>query len=163
MQVRHVPARTGWRWVTEGFAILARAPLPLAATGMLMLFTLVISSIVPLLGTFLPLVLSPALSLGYLQTIRQVQEGRRATPPMLFSALRSLPRPVQAALLMIGVFNALATAGALIATVPVDDGQWVRLISGGQPLKTQDGAEADIAYAALLFMLLYAPIQVARW
>jgi hypothetical protein len=75
MQVRRVPALAGWRWVTEGFAILAASPMPLIAAGILMLFTLVLLSVPPVIGAFLPLVLSPALSFGYLQA-RRPRPGR---------------------------------------------------------------------------------------
>ena len=50
MQVRRVPALAGWRWVTEGFAILAASPMPLIAAGILMLFTLLVLSVPPVLG-----------------------------------------------------------------------------------------------------------------
>lgn len=163
MQVRQVAALTGWRWVVEGFTLLAKAPLPLAGIGVLMLFTLIIASVPRMLGTFMPLLLSPALSFGYLQAIRQVQEGKQPRPGMLFSGLRPSAGPVLRALLLIGIFNAVATAAALLITVPIDDGQWLRMLSGSQSLKADSGIDADSAYAALLFMTLYAPTQVALW
>ena len=62
--------------------------MPLMAAGILMLFTLLVLSAPPILGAFLPLVLSPALSFGYLQAIRRAQEGSRPRPWTLFSGLR---------------------------------------------------------------------------
>ena len=162
MQVRRVPALAGWRWVTEGFAILAASPMPLIASGILMLFTLLALSAPPVLGQFLPLVLSPALSFGYLQTIRRAQEGKPAAPWTLFSGLRPQPASPMRSLLVIGLFNATATALAILATAPVDGGQWLRMLSGSQA-QGPAVAAVDTVYAALVFLALYAPLQLALW
>jgi hypothetical protein len=66
-------------------------------------------------------------------------------------------------LLIIGVINATATAGALMATAAIDDGQWLRLLTSAQEQSTPQSAPTDTLYAALIFMVLYAPLQVALW
>lgn len=163
MQVRRVPALTGWRWVTEGFAILAASPMPLIAAGILMLFTLLLLSMPPVVGAFLPLILAPALSFGYLQTIRRAQEGKAPAPWTLFSGLRRQSGGIMRSLLMIGVINAVATALALLITTAVDQGQWLRLLTSAQEQTPVQAAPTDIVYAALTFLVLYAPLQVALW
>ena len=163
MQVRRAPALAGWRWVTEGFAILAASPMPLIASGILMLFTLLALSVPPVVGAFLPLVLSPALSFGYLQAIRRAQEGKPPAPWTLFSGLRPQSGAIMRSLLIIGVINAVATALALLVTTAIDQGQWLRLLTSAQEQKPADVAPTDTVYAALIFMVLYAPLQVALW
>lgn len=163
MQVRRVPALAGWRWVKEGFVILAASPMPLIAAGILMLFTLLVLSAPPVVGAFLPLVLSPALSFGYLQAIRRAQEGKPPTPWTLFSGLRPQSGAIMRSLLLIGVVNAAATVFALLATTAIDQGQWLRLLTGAQSGEAVDGAATDTVYAALIFMVLYTPLQVALW
>ena len=162
MQVRRVPALAGWRWVTEGFAILAASPLPLIATGILMLFSLLVVSALPTVGDFLPLVLSPALSFGYLQAIRLTQDGQRPPPSTLFSGLRPRAGAVMRSLLLIGLINATASAFALAATVLIDGGEWLRMLMRVQETSAKQVEPATV-YAALTFMLLYAPLQVALW
>jgi len=163
MQVRRVPALAGWRWVKEGFSILAASPMPLIAAGILMLFTLLVLSAPPVVGAFLPLVLSPALSFGYLQAIRRAQEGKPPMPWTLFSGLRPQSGAIMRSLLLIGVINAAATAFALLATTAIDQGQWLRLLTGAQSGEAVDAAATDTVYAALIFMVLYTPLQVALW
>jgi hypothetical protein len=163
MQVRRVPALAGWRWVTEGFSILAASPMPLMASGILMLFTLLVLSAPPVLGAFLPLVLSPALSFGYLQAIRRAQEGKPAAPWTLFSGLRPKAGATMRSLLIIGLINATATAAALMATAAIDNGQWLRLLTSAQEQTTPETSPSDTIYAALIFMVLYSPLQVALW
>jgi hypothetical protein len=171
MQVRRVPARTGWRWVTEGFTILAASPMPLIATGVLMMFTLLVVSAVPVLGTFLPLVLSPALSFGYLQAIRRVQEGKPPSPWILFLGLKPPGSPTARSLLALGVINARATAIALMITAAIDEGAWLGLLTtsgDGATLPAPStppspAAAAGAVYAGFVFLVLYAPMQVALW
>jgi len=163
MQVRRVSALTGWRWVTEGFAILAASPMPLITAGILMLFTLLLLSAPPVIGAFLPLVLSPALSFGYLQAIRRAQEGKPPSPWTLFSGLRPQAGIIMRSLLIIGIINATATALALMATTAIDEGQWLRMLTSAQEQSTPKAAPSSTVYAALIFMVLYAPLQVALW
>jgi hypothetical protein len=163
MQVRRVPALAGWRWVTEGFAILAASPMPLIASGILMIFTLLALSLPPVLGQFLPLVLSPALSFGYLQAIRRAQEGKPPAPWTIFSGLRPQPGSPVRSLLVIGLVNATATALALLATAPVDGGQWLRMLTSAAPAPAAQAAPGDTVYAAMVFLGLYAPLQLALW
>ena len=163
MQVNKVPARTGWRWVTEGFSLLAKAPMPLAAIGMMMLFSLLLVSIPPLVGEFLFFVASPALTYGYLQAVRQVQEGRKPAPFTLFAGLRAEMGKARGSLLMIGVFNAVATSAALFTTQLADGGQWLRIMRGGERPDIGADVAPEVAYAALLFLILYAMTQIALW
>lgn len=163
MQVRRVPALAGWRWVTEGFAILASSPMPLIASGIMMIFTLLVLSAPPVLGQFLPLVVSPALSFGYLQAIRRAQEGKPPAPWTIFSGLRPAPDGPMRSLLVIGLINATATALAILATAPVDGGQWLRMLTSTTAADAPPAAAVDTVYAAMVFLALYAPLQLALW
>lgn len=170
MQVRRVPALTGWRWVTEGFTILAASPMPLVATGILMLFTLLVVSAVPVLGSILPLVLTPALSFGYLQAIRRAQEGKPPSPWILFLGLKPPGGPTARSLLMLGAINAFATALAVIITTAIDDGEWMRMLGPGAADLPPPSSPApavvpptSAVYAAMVFLVLYLPLQVALW
>jgi len=163
MQVRRVPALAGWRWVTEGFVILAWAPMPLIASGIMMVFTLLVLSAPPVLGHFLPLVVSPALSFGYLQAIRRAQERKPPAPWTIFSGLRPAANGPLRPLLVIGLVNATASALAILATVPVDGGQWQRMLTSTTAADAPPVAAVDTIYAAMVFLALYAPLQLALW
>lgn len=163
MQVRRVPALAGWRWVTEGFGILAASPMPLIASGIMMVFTLLVLSAPPVVGQFLPLVASPALSFGYLQAIRRAQEGKPPAPWTIFSGLRPGPNGPMRSLLAIGLVNATATALAILATAPVDGGQWLRMLTSTTATDAPPVPAVDTVYAAMVFLALYAPLQLALW
>ncbi len=163
MRVNKVPAKTGWRWVTEGFSLLAKAPMPLAAIGMMMIFSLLLVSMPRLIGEFLFFVVSPALTFGYLQAVRQVQDGHKPQPFTLYAGLRAALGKGRISLLMIGVFNAVATSAALFATQLVDGGQWLRIMRGGERPEIGAHVPPEVAQAALLFLVLYATTQIALW
>ena len=92
MQVRRVPALAGWRWVTEGFAILAASPMPLIASGILMLFTLLVLSAPPVLGA-VPAAGAVAGAVLRLPAGHPARAGRQAAAPWtLFSGLRPAGR-----------------------------------------------------------------------
>jgi hypothetical protein len=173
MQVKRVAASSGWRWVVEGFTVFSRSPGPLFATGMLVVLTLLVSSVPPIVGVVLPLLISPALGYGFAMAARKVLDGGRPSPLMLYQGLRPATPALLKAMLSIGMINAGATALALMVTIPIDGGQWLALLSGTSapaadpaavPGAVPDGEPgAASAYAALLFMALYSPIQLALW
>jgi len=62
MHVRQVPALSGWGWVKEGFQLMARQPMALIGLTVLFVLTIVLPTILPVIGGFAPLLLTPALS-----------------------------------------------------------------------------------------------------
>ena len=74
---------------------------------------------------------------GYLQAIRRAQEGKPPAPWTIFSGLRPQPGSPMRSLLVIGLMNATASALALLATMPVDGGQWVRMLTSAAPAPTR--------------------------
>lgn len=161
MQVKRVSASAGWRWVIEGFTVLSRSPGPLLASGLLVIVSLLVSSVPPVVGIVLPLLISPALGYGFAMAARKVLAGGRPSPLMLYQGLRPRNRELLKAMIAIGAINAGSTTLALVATIPIDGGRWLGLLTG-----TGAGrAEPDVtsAYAALIFMALYSPIQLSLW
>ncbi len=164
MQVKKVPAATGWRWVVEGFTALTRSPGVMLATGALLLFALLVTSAfpVPVFGPVIPLILTPALGFGFVQVTREVMAGRRPSPFVLFSGLGPKAVGVRRELLVVGGINATVTLLAIAATRLVDGGRWADLLSG-----ERSGPAAEVGVetlqAAMLFFGLYAPFQAALW
>ncbi|MGE0310331.1 MAG: BPSS1780 family membrane protein [Lautropia sp.] len=162
MQVRRVPAATGWQWVMEGFTVFGRNPGAILGAAVLMIFALLVSSMPPLIGSLLPLVIWPALGYGFAQVSRKVLDGQKPAPLTLFTGLRPKAKTVFQGMLAIGSVNAAATALALLATLPIDGGALLEQLS---PRAAADQAEPGIAtaYAGLVFLALYCPLQLALW
>lgn len=161
VRVRTLPAVTGWRWVIDGLRVLRRQPIALLAITFLNLLLLSLSVLVPLVGSIAPLVLTPALMVGVMHAIRSADRGEMPTPMALFTAFRDggAWRP----LLVLGVVNALATVGALALAALADDGTLLRLATGQLGSDDAPVAEGALMTAAIVFLLVYAPVQMAMW
>ncbi|MET0509978.1 MAG: BPSS1780 family membrane protein [Burkholderiaceae bacterium] len=165
MQVKKVPAATGWRWVVEGFTALTRSPGVMLATGALLLFTLLMTSAFPLpvIGPIIPLILTPALGFGFVQVTREVMAGRKPSPFVLFSGLGPKAAGVRREMLVLGGVNAVATLLAVALTHLVDDGRWAGFLTGARTIEAGTEIGAETIEAAIVFFAFYAPFQAAFW
>ncbi|NBS98668.1 MAG: hypothetical protein EBT08_21370, partial [Betaproteobacteria bacterium] len=62
MQIEQRPARAGWQWIKDGFALLRSYPIPLLTLTFLYLLMLTVPSMLPGIGGFIPLLLTPLLA-----------------------------------------------------------------------------------------------------
>lgn len=164
MQVRVLPAITGWRWVASGFLLLRRQPVALLALNFLNLVLLTFSSMVPLVGTLLPMALSTVFTVGLMSGMRAADGGATPTPWMLFDGFRAAGGRAWKPLLVLGVINATATLGALALSSLADGGALLHLAAGtvaAQPSRPAEGME--MVGAIILFLIAYTPVQTAMW
>jgi len=164
MHIRLLPALAGWRWVVRGFELLRRQPIALLAITFLNLLLLSLSVIVPVVGSIAPLVLAPALMVGLMRAVRTADEGRMPLPSMLFAAFREDGGRAWRPLLLLGGFNAGATLLALGLAALVDGGAMMQLATGG--LGEEESVVVDersLWLAAAVFVVAYAPVQMAMW
>ena len=163
MQVVRAPATAGWKWVVEGFSLLRRYPLAMLGITVLFLFTVVVPTVIPLIGGFAPLVLTPALSVGYMQAVRIAEGGRMPSPWTLYDGLRAQRGRGARPLLMLGLINCVLTVCVLALSMVADGGTLFRIATGA--IATEDPALADrgLVFAAFAFLLLYTPVQMAMW
>lgn len=163
MQVVKVHPRYGWRWIIEGFRLLGKRPLAVLGLTVLFLFTLVVMTILPVVGGFAPLLLTPGLAVGYMQAVRKISEGGLPTPWTLYAGFLAHDRQGWKPLLVLGLINAALTALVLGISALADGGTLFRLATGA--IDGDDPALQDqsLAHAALVFLLLYLPVQMAMW
>jgi len=163
MQVIEVPALTGWKWVTEGFRLLARQPMALLGTTMLFIVTIVLPSVLPLIGGFAPLVLTPGLSAGFMQAIAQADRGVKPSPLALFDGFRANGGRMAGPLLILGVINCVLTVSVLAASMLADGGTLFRVATGAISADDPGLTDRSLLIAGLVFATLYAPVQMAMW
>jgi hypothetical protein len=163
MQVSRAPATAGWRWVLEGFGLLRRHPLALLGLTVLFLFTIILPTVVPVIGGFAPLLLTPALSVGYMQAVRTAEGGRMPSPWTLYDGLRAQGGRGARPLLMLGLINCLLTVSVLAISMFADGGTLFRIATGA--IASDDPAmnQRGLVFAAVVFLMLYTPVQMAMW
>lgn len=163
MQVARLPAAAGLRWVREGFALLRRQPLALLALTFLYLVVLMVTTIVPLVGPFAPMLLTPLLSVGMMHAVRAAERGTMPVPRLLFEGVRDDGGRAWKRLLVLGGVNAVATLLALAGASLVDDGTLLQFATGQAPADTPDVDQLALALAFVAFLLVYTPAQMALW
>ena len=89
MKLNVVPAKTGTLWVRQGIRAFWKQPLALTGLFFMFMASMSILSIVPVLGSFLALMLLPAATLGLMAATREVELGKFPMPFILAAGFRT--------------------------------------------------------------------------
>lgn len=85
------------------------------------------------------------------------------SPGLLFAGFRDAGGTAWRPLLVLGGFNAAATLAALALAALADGGTLMRLATGQAGADEVGADESSMLYAAVVFVLVYTPIQMAMW
>ena len=163
MHIEIVPAKTGRTWVLDGFRLLRRAPMSLLAITFIYLLVLMMATLIPLIGPFAPMMLTPALAVGVMHAVRAGERGEPPTPPMVFAAFRAPSSGAWKALLVLGVINAGSTLVALGLASVADGGTLLRIATGQAVSEDPSLQDSSLILASLVFLVAYTPVQMALW
>jgi hypothetical protein len=155
-----VPAKAGWLWVKEGFALFRKQPMELSTLFLSYTFLVLALGIIPVLGQVLPLLLTPVFSMAFMQACVQVEQGQRVFPGTLLTGFRS---PAFRSLLLLGVFYLLAALIAIAASGLVDGGLFWSIISGQTALDADKIRDSNVSLAMLFSAAVYTPAAMAFW
>lgn len=158
MQARQLPMQRGWAWLREGVAIWRRNPALVTFATFGYLLSIVLLSIVPILGQLVASLLMPALSVGVLNACRAVDAGRKAGPDVLFSGFKSnLP-----SLVAVGGLYLAGTILVLLLVSLVDDGSLFALMRG-EDIEEQMRGDSTLGFTLLVALVLSTPVMMAYW
>jgi hypothetical protein len=158
--MERIPAKTGWLWVKEGFALFRRQPMELSTLFLCYMFMMLGIGIIPLAGEVLPLLLTPVFSMAFMQACVQVERGERVYPGTLLAGFRS---PAFRKLAMLGVFYLIAAIIAIAASAVVDGGQFWKIITGQIPLNEDTVRDSNISLAMMFSAAVWIPASMAFW
>ena len=176
--INKVPASAGAEWLLAGFALLKRAPVPLATLsvlwGLLSMGVMLVAVTLPamtLAMQFLLVLAGPLFFAGMLWAVREVDEGRPATPSNLLKPVRDGHAPALLATLLPQLLAALVMGALLFVMVGTEQLQRLADVyqqmqavaaAGGQPDPSL--VEGLPAGRLLLWLLLVAVVFVAvKW
>jgi hypothetical protein len=159
MHALTLPARRGWRWLIEGFAIFRRNQLmlSLAVLGYWILMALINS--VPLIGQVAATLLIPVFSVSLMNACRLLEQGRPFPPHLLFSGFQKNLR----SLLVLGAVYIGASVAILAIVALVDDGVLFRLVVLAQRPDEKELTGEAVMFAGQLALILFAPLMMAYW
>lgn len=119
---------------------------------------MLIMAFVPVLGLLLPLLLTPGLSMGFIEVARTIDERRPPNPLLLISGFRS---PQARSVLLLGVWYVVEIAGILLISLLIDGGSLIDWITLGESPKPEQAA--SVQASAMIAFLLYIPVMMAFW
>jgi hypothetical protein len=163
MQISRLPARTGWRWVLDGFRILRRQPIGLLAIAFVNLVLMWLSVQIPVIGSLGPLILTPLLMVGLMKAAALAERGQNPSPLVLFAAWRDDQGRAWRPLLVLGLINAVTTLIAMALSALAGGETLINLITGRIAPDDPTLQDGRLLMAALVFLLAYLPVQLATW
>ena len=161
MKLNSVAPKEGYTWIRQGIWLFKQNPLGFLMLVFMYIFAAQLAVIVPVIGVFAVLLLTPTLSAGFMTACRQAIQKERISPMVYLIALRS-STIVRKRILQLGlVYAALILLMSFALSLLVD---FELLI----PLMTSDKAITPEAlrqiYLVLFFGgLLYVPIAMLMW
>ncbi|MDP9605657.1 hypothetical protein EJP69_13565 [Variovorax gossypii] len=186
MKLNLVPARTGVEWVRLGLKNFWRQPL--AFVSLFLMFMALISTIsqLPLIGKFLPFVLLPFSTLGFMvaASVADASGGngnnngtstgtdfpadttgglKRPTGAIMFLSVARAMRTEWRSLAVLGVISAVYCFLTVFLTALVDGGQFMRSYFLGEAPAKEVLESSRFQMANLLQMCLALPLVAAMW
>ncbi|MBU3631538.1 BPSS1780 family membrane protein [Polynucleobacter sp. AP-Melu-500A-A1] len=161
MKLNTVAPKEGYTWIRQGIWLFKQSPLGFLMLIFMYVFAAQLAVIVPVIGVFAVLILTPTLSVGFLTACRQAIQKERIRPMVYLVALQSTPL-IRKRILQLGlVYAALILTLSFTLSLVVD----FELLL---PLMTSDKAITPEAlrqiYLVLFFgALLYIPIAMLMW
>jgi hypothetical protein len=155
-----LPARLGWEWLKEGFALFRKRPAELTTLFLSYMFLMFAVGIIPLFGQVLPMVLVPVFSMAFMQACLHVEQDKRVYPSLLLTGFRS---PAFKRLLQLGVLYLLAAIAAIAASALVDGGVFWKVITGQAAMDAKTVRGSDMSMAMVFAAAVYTPAAMAFW
>jgi hypothetical protein len=162
MKLNVVPAKTGSLWVRQGIRAFWKQPLALTGLFFMFMASMSILSIVPVLGSFLALMLLPAATLGLMAATREVELGKFPMPFILAAGFRTGAEGKRN-MLVLGFIYALCFVGVMGLSTLVDGGDFAKLYLVGGNLDAETVMASDFQNAMWLSMMLYLPLSLVFW
>ena len=162
MKLNVVPAKTGTLWVRQGIRAFWKQPLALTGLFFMFMASMSILSIVPVLGSFLALMLLPAATLGLMAATREVELGKFPMPFILAAGFRT-GADGKKNMIVLGLIYALCFVGVMGISTLVDGGGFASLYLVGGNLDVETVTDSDFQNAMWLAMMLYLPLSLVFW
>ena len=162
MQLNKAPSGDGYVWVRQGFWLFKKNPLAFLMLVFLYVFIAQFAILIPVFGVFAVLLLTPALTVGFMTACQMVIRGERVMPTVYLAGFRGTDSITKKNLLVLGTVYAFAILIlSLIASAFIDFKQLVTLLTQQQPPTIRD---VQGLYTGLTIgLLLYLPVAMVMW
>ena len=161
MKLNAVTPKEGYTWIRQGIWLFKQNPLGFLMLVFIYVFTAQLAVIIPVIGVFAVLLLTPTLSVGFMTACRQAIQKERIGPLVYLIALQSGVL-IRKRMLQLGlIYSALIVLMSFILSLLVDFEMLLPLMTGD---KTMTPEALRQIYLTLLFGgILYIPIAMMMW
>lgn len=162
MQLKQTKAGDGYLWVRQGLWLFKKNPLAFLMLVFLYIFIAQFAILIPVFGVFAVLLLTPALTVGFMTACQMVIRGERVMPTVCFVGLRNHGPLVRKNLLGLGTIYAfLVLILSLIASAFIDFQQLIPILTEQNPPTIREVKE--LYFGLGVGVLLYIPVAMVMW
>jgi hypothetical protein len=161
MRLNSVAPKEGYTWIRQGIWLFKQNPLGFLMLVFMYVFVAQLAVIVPVIGVFAVLLLTPTLSVGFMTACRQAIQKERIRPSVYLIALQS-GQFVRNRILQLGlIYAALILLMSFVLSLLVDFETLLPLMTTDKPITPEALRQV---YLVLVFgAVLYIPIAMLMW
>lgn len=153
-----LPARSGWDWIKQGFALFRQQPGRLAFLFLGYMLFLAFAGMIPIVGQPLSLVLMPVFGAAFMQAGAIIDRGEAVTPDLIMTGFRK-PAFKPLFRLGLGYFAVFALVAAAMALM--DDGTIAKLATGKLDPRSAEAQAAQLWKPMLAALVIAIPAGMA--
>ena len=161
MKLNYVAPKEGYTWIRQGIWLFKQNPLGFLMLVFMYVFAAQLAVIIPVIGVFAVLLLTPTLSVGFMTACRQAIQKERIKPSVYIAALKSSPI-VRKRILQLGlVYAAMIVLLSFILSLLVDFELLLPLMTSDKPITLE--ALRQIYLVLFFGAMLYVPVAMLMW
>ena len=161
MKLNSVAPKEGYTWIRQGIWLFKQNPLGFLMLVFMYVFAAQLAVIIPVIGVFAVLLLTPTLSVGFMTACRQAILKERIKPSVYIAALKS-GQMIRKRILQLGlVYAAMIVLLSFILSLLVDFELLLPLMTSDKPITPEALRQV---YLVLFFgAMLYVPVAMLMW
>ena len=161
MKLNSVAPKEGYTWIRQGIWLFKQNPLGFLMLVFMYVFAAQLAVIIPVIGVFAVLILTPTLSVGFMTACRQAIQKERIKPMVYLIALQS-SSIIRKRILQLGlVYAGMILLLSFILSLLVDFELLIPLMTSDKPITPEALRQV---YLVLFFgAMLYVPVAMLMW
>jgi hypothetical protein len=161
MKLNSVSFKEGYTWIQQGIWLFKQNPLGFLMLVFIYVFVAQLAVLIPIIGVFAVLILTPTLAAGFMTACRQAIVKEPLRPMVYLIALRSDPLTRKRILQLGLVYTILILVLSIVLSALVDFELLIPLVTGDKPMVAD--AINQIYKLLLIGGLLYIPVAMLMW
>ena len=161
MKLNTVAPKEGYTWIRQGIWLFKQNPLGFLMLVFMYVFAAQLAVIIPVIGVFAVLLLTPTLSVGFMTACRQAIQKERIRPTVYLVALQS-GELIRKRILQLGlIYAALILLLSFILSLLVDFEMLIPLLTSDTVITPE--ALRQIYLVLFFGAILYIPVAMLMW